>query len=96
MKYPLLTEMLEMMGAGNFGSEYSSVKLSDDEYVWPDNAASLELKASELTTEEQYCLVAGEHTEQEEITARYKAEELSEFLNEVFDGDLYYNFYKKD
>lgn len=91
MRYPLLTEIIHAMRRDNYGVGYEATIRPDPE--WPINSDELERMASILSPDEKETMIIGEEGEQQKIVERYGIGLLSEFLNEVFDGDLSEGFF---
>lgn len=67
-------------------------------HEWPSkidyNYHELDCQASLLSEDEIAVFTDGEQTEMEELIERYGIQELHNFLNDIFDGDLNDKFFK--
>ena len=94
MPYPQLAGLIRLMARDNGLFEKPS-----KEWKWPDpdEAEMLENQASRLADDyEMEVFAIGEHTEHNKLVSKRRLKELSQFLNDVFDGDLHENFFSKE
>lgn len=80
-KYPNLQEVLITLALDN------GMFLRDRPGI-PVNVEKLEALARQLDAVEKMTVAAGERSEAEAIIARYNIQELDEFLESAFQGDL--------
>ncbi len=94
--YPQLHKIIRSLWLDNYGAMYATFVKPEKEWIFRQTSHSLlklESLAQRLTDDEMIeTFTSGEHREQEELTKRLKLRPLSNWLIEVFDGELSKDF----
>jgi hypothetical protein len=91
-KYLHLTKLIDLLTEDN-GLDYEAKPR--EEWKWPANVQTLEEQAARMTLAEKVEFVCGEQGEHNRLVLKRGLRSLDIFMEAVFQGDLYGNFYNE-